>query len=335
MKKVPYSYVVLTLQMVIITFFVIILSSVTLTADSQSFLNNKMFTGYVQGLNIKNNDLDLSAFSDSAGSNTVVYKYLSEENQIKRAVYCSSDVLGLGEYIENGRFFTKEDCTSEQPLAVIGNDVLSDTIEENGEMYYGHNETLYKVIGVFKRTDSDLDCAVYLNLSYVLGISGSAGTYYIDSTESENSMQTANDISEHTDSSAFEYEQPQNDMNISHKMKFALAVVAAFCNLLMTAHYFILKQKYKIAVKKLCGYTNKSMMLKYVRNISVITILAYMIGSGLAVLLTRITISFSESQFSISSFVAAFVIAAVTAVVVTCQLIANAAKVNISSVLKG
>ncbi|MBQ8012435.1 MAG: hypothetical protein IJ265_12855, partial [Oscillospiraceae bacterium] len=173
MKKVPYSYIVLTLQMVIITFFVIILSSVTLTADSQSFLNNKMFTSHVQGLNVKNNDLNLSVFADSVGSNAVVYKYLSEESQIKRAVYCSSDVLGFSEYIEIGRFFSKDDCSSELPLAVIGNDVLSDTIEENGEMYYGHNETLYRVIGVFKKTNSDLDRAVYLNLSYVLGPSGS------------------------------------------------------------------------------------------------------------------------------------------------------------------
>ncbi len=335
MKKVPYSYIVLTLQMVIITFFVIILSSVTLTADSQSFLNNKMFTSNVQGLSVKNNDLNLYTFADSVGSNAVVYKYLSEESQIKRAVYCSSDVLGFSEYIEIGRFFSKEDCRSELPLAVIGNNVLSDTIEENGEMYYGHNETLYRVIGVFKKTNSDLDRAVYLNLSYVLGTSGSAGTYYIDSEDLEHSVQTRDLAAKYTEGTVFEYEQPQNDMNVSHKIKFALAVIAAFCNLLMTAHYFILKQKYKIAVKKLCGYTNKSMMFKYVRNISMITILAYTIGSGLAVLLTRVTLSFSESQFSVSSFAAALIIVVMTAVIVTCQLIANSAKVNISSVLKG
>ncbi|MBQ8010869.1 MAG: ABC transporter permease, partial [Oscillospiraceae bacterium] len=158
---------------------------------------------------------------------------------------------------------------------------------------------------------------------------------YIDSTGFEHSVQTGNLAAEYTEGTIFEYEQPQNDMNVSHKIKFALAVAAAFCNLLMTAHYFILKQKYKIAVKKLCGYTNKSMMFKYVRNISMITILAYTIGSGLAVLLTRVTLSFSESQFSVSSFVAALVIVVMTAVIVTCQLIANSSKVNISSVLKG
>lgn len=323
------------LQMVIITFFVIILASVTLTAESQSFLNNKMFTSHVQGVNIKNDSLDSSDFLESIDNNTVIYKYISEESQIKRAVYCSSDILGFNDYIESGHFFSKDDFSSTLPLAVIGNDVLSDTIEENGEVYYGHNETLYKIIGVFKKTESDLDRAVYLNLTYVIQATGSAGTYYIDGTNSENTMQAVDRIVKHTDGTFFEYEQPKDDMNISHKIKFVLAIVAAFCNLIMTAHYFVLKQKYKIAVKKLCGYTNRHMVAKYVRDISIITIFSYIIGSGAAVFLTKITLSFGDSQFSISSFTAALIIVVITAVIVTCQLIINASKVDISGVLKG
>ena len=53
MKKIEYSYLVMALQMMIITFFIIILSSVTIIAESQSFLNNKMFTSYVKGINLK------------------------------------------------------------------------------------------------------------------------------------------------------------------------------------------------------------------------------------------------------------------------------------------
>ena len=308
MKKIEYSYLVMALQMMIITFFIIILSSVTIIAESQSFLNNKMFTSYVKGINLKDDTLDFSKITDYAGRNTVIYKYLSEENHIKRAIYCSSDIIGFDQYIENGRFFSNEDCNSNYPLAVIGHNVLSDIIEKNGEMYYGHNETLYKVIGVFRKTDSDLDSVVYINLSYIFEVSGSAGIYYIDSTNSENVTQTVNHFLEHINTVLFEYEQPKNDMNVSHKIKFLLAIITAFCNLVITAHYFILKQEYKIAVKKMCGYSNKDMVLKYIGNISLIAIISYALGCGLAIILTNITLSFSESKFAIDCFVVALII---------------------------
>ena len=110
MKKIEYSYLVMALQMMIITFFIIILSSVTIIAESQSFLNNKMFTSYVKGINLKDDTLDFSKITDYAGRNTVIYKYLSEENHIKRAIYCSSDIIGFDQYIENGRFFSNEEA---------------------------------------------------------------------------------------------------------------------------------------------------------------------------------------------------------------------------------
>ena len=55
----------------------------------------------------------------------------------------------------------------------------------------------------------------------------------------------------------------------------------------------------------------------------------------MAIILTNITLSFSESKFAIDCFVVALIIIVITAIIVIWQIIVTASRVNISDMLKG
>lgn len=323
--------------MTIITFFLIILSSFYLVTESSAFLDNNLYTQNVSGIKIDNagDEVSVDDLLKCVSNDSTLYQYLSEENQIKRGVYTTGTTIDFDDYIETGRFFIKDDFDSKKPYAVIGNNILKDVIEENGIKYYGYNGELFEVIGAFEKNNSDLDNVIYLNLTYLLETNGVNGVYFSDSNSAASVEKTISNLYDELGGTLIVYEQEKSDLAIGHKLKFILAIISAICNLFMTAHYFVLKQKYKMAVKKLCGFTNKLICKEYCKIVLMLVCISYIIGVLLAITLSHVTTAFATESVSRGSFILSAILLILTGGLVTIQIIRNAIRVDISSVLKG
>ena len=88
-----------------------------------------------------------------------------------------------------GRFFTEEECLSEVPLAVVGQNVYQSCYEENGHDYLDYMEKKYEVIGVAAISgESPIDSLVFVNLGSIPAEEQIKGIFYIDSASSAESV---------------------------------------------------------------------------------------------------------------------------------------------------
>ena len=88
-----------------------------------------------------------------------------------------------------GRFFTEEECLSEVPLAVVGQNVYQSCYEENGHDYLDYMEKKYEVIGVAAISgESPIDSLVFVNLGSIPAEEQIKGIFYIDNASSTESV---------------------------------------------------------------------------------------------------------------------------------------------------
>ena len=312
------------------------LSVFFITVSSAEYLENRMYSANVKGIHIQSADTPILEKIESLNSGYVITKTIDDELRIKRGYYSTSDLFGLSAFIETGRFFTNSDYKENSPVAVIGADIIADTVTENGKTYYGYSNTQYEVIGIFKQTNSDLDKAAYLNLTYLLDSEGSSGLYCIDGNSEDVSKAVNAFINDsRTKSSEIKIEQKNYDMNVGHKIKFYCAIIAALCNLIIISYYFVSRQSYKTAVKKLCGFTNKRLSVSYAVTLTCITIGGYLIGAGILYLVQKNVPGLQMAMLDPIHYIIVLICIVLSGGLITASIIKKVMKVDISSILKG
>ncbi len=125
MRKITYEYVILFIQMVVIGFFLIILSNYYFVSQAKDFLGNDMFSNNVMGVSISHAERSQQKTDYQIPYNTfegkyMIYKHISSDNHIKRGIYGTNDVFDFSAYIQQGRFFSKMDFQNDNPTAVFG-----------------------------------------------------------------------------------------------------------------------------------------------------------------------------------------------------------------------
>lgn len=341
MKKVSYEYSILLIQFIIITFFLLVLSNYYIQTTETNFLKNKMYSTNVLGLNFSevktDKNINTNSFTNLIGADCVLYKQIQSNKRIIRAVYLKNDVFDYSSFIKTGRFFTDEDFNSQEAVAVIGFSMEQEIVKKDGIEYIGLEDSLYRVIGIFEETSEDLDNTIYVNLNSYIGHDSMLGLYYIDSQTEKNVRQTAKNIEENLSDyysiSEVQYEQEKEDLNLLFKVIYVLAIITAICNLINSSYYFILRQRYTIAVKKLCGLTNKYMIINYCEKITCILTIGYLAGIFITLIIDKYTI-LKLNNLNLKHYLFVFLLLIIISMYIVIELIQNNKKVDISANLK-
>ncbi len=189
MKKLSYEYILYYVQITFIGVFVLVLLAYSLDMAEKDFLERKMYTENVAGIqlsseylkDVSDEEVNLQLSEIESSEDFMIYKRLSEDDdEIIRGGYGTGDIFDFTGYIEEGRFFESSDYENETLSAVIGADALVQTFVEDGVRYYGYNQQLYEVVGIFRQTGTVLDCTIYLNLTSLLKEVDHYGLYYVD-----------------------------------------------------------------------------------------------------------------------------------------------------------
>ena len=348
MRKISIEYILYFFQIVFIGVFFIILLSYNLNLSAQDFLSREMFSKNVKGIQLSNlglnseNSTELNLSSITSDNDFMLYKYISGDyDEIIRGIYGTADVFGFTNYISEGRFFDSGDYENKTPTAVIGSNMLSKTIEENGKYYFGYSQELFEVIGIFKQTESDLDNCVYLNLAHLIDKDSISGLYYADALN-ENTVSYVLSAVEEMIPQNFEYYlvdyESINEYGLDSMSNtlYTFAVLAALIHLLLTTVFFIVRNEYTVAVQKLCGMTKKSMFIKYGRNMLILICMSF-ITIALSIKLFTYFLSdfFSMEQLVYGHFIILGVVLFIMGSLITAFTVFLSEKVNISSTLKG
>ena len=285
MKKMSYEYILFYLQILFIALFVLVLLAYTLDMSEKDFFERRMYSENVQGIQLgdsaKDEDVAL-AIPNLDNTDFMIYRYLVDDMEIQRGVYGTSDIFKYSDYIAEGRFFSNEDYNEKSKTVVMGQNILSQTIEENGKRYYGYDQQLYEVIGVFKDTGTVLDDTIYFNLPSLLESEDNMGLYYVDAKDSESVQKVLSAMQKNAGSSystmlvAYESNADYIGLNRTSKALLVFAVFAALCNLFITVIFFVTHKKYKVAIQKLCGMTSKDLALLYGKDIMLIVLLSFL-----------------------------------------------------------
>lgn len=283
MKKTFKMYWLYIMQLTIIGIFVLVLVAYNLQVSEKSFFENRMYSENVMGIQIsdyRNSAKVKLDITDLPDADFMIYKFLSEElGESIRGVYGTKDVFGLTEYIQKGRFFKDDDYANKTTTAVIGNSILPMTIMENGKRYYLYNQEKFEVIGIFKETGTELDEITYLNLTSLLLEPDNKGLYYIDAKDKE-IIQNVLDHLKMNAQGKYETMDVAYESTITYELGkgnntlMIFSVLASIFCLFITTIFFVIHQRYTVAIKKLCGMTKKNIIFEYGRNMAATVLLS-------------------------------------------------------------
>lgn len=346
MRKIPGVYILYALQIFLIGIFILVLLAYNLQVTEKSFLENRMYSENVTGIQLSDHQFpeDVDLTMPKINADFMLYKYLTEgSDETVRGVYGTSDVFGLSDYITTGgRFFETEDYENKTHAAVVGQKILPITFEENGKRYYAYNQQMYEVIGVFQDTGSDLDHTVYLNLTRLLEEESNIGLYYVDAKDGKtvNAVLTEmkSNASDKYSTMDIAYESAVSyEMGRAFNTLLIFAVLAAVFCLLITTTFFVIRQKFTVAIQKLCGMTWKNLLCAYGKKmILVIATFFSLIVAAMLILSGNLNNSvFQIKTLAYHHYVITGMFLLVLGSAATCYIVKLADNIDISDTLKG
>lgn len=346
MKKLK-IYMLYLLQLFIIGIFILVLLGDKIQVGKKNYFENEMFTKYVKGLQMSSQQLNETVdFSIPILSDKkyMVYRYISNSEKASvRGVFGTCDVFGFSDMLKDGRFFNGDDYNEKTMTAVVGTEIISDTVEHDGKRFYLFDNAEYEVIGVLDKQSNIADRAVFLNLTALdINISQTGGIYYVDAKEQGTVdaviAQLRSEIGDRFTVTSIEFE-PINSRELGRYFTtlFVFCNISAIMCLIITTIFLIAGQRYSIAVRKLCGMTKRDLFVHYGKAMAGITITAFLLILIAMQLLTNLMpISvFRDSGIDGGHYLIMGLILAVIGLCNTYYITRLSSAVDISSVLKG
>lgn len=349
MKRVSFEWILYYLQLTFVGIFVLVLCVYNMEVKQKDFLERGMYTENVQGIQLSSDYLasvngevvDFEIPHINSGD-FMLYKRLSEEyNEIVRGIYGTKDIFEYSGYIEEGRFFEESDYKNKAATAVIGSSMVDRVYMKNGKQYFGYNNQLFEVIGVFKETDSDLDFTVYLNLTNLIKNMNNYGLYYVDAQSSDIVESVLNimkiNAGEKYSTSRVVYEaKGMYGLSAMNNTLLICAILAALINLFISSVFFVADKRYSVAIRKLCGMTKKDLFLQYGKKILILLLISFIS----VYLIIHYFGGYMGFFFELNSLVCQHymvtaVLFVIIGIIVTRHIVKQADRIDISSTLKG
>lgn len=349
MKRVSFEWILYYLQITFVGIFVLVLGVYNMGVKQKDFLERGMYTDNVQGMQLSSDYLvsvcgetvDFSIPQINSGD-FMIYKRLSEEyNEIVRGIYGTKDIFEYSSYIKLGKFFDESDYKDKSATAVIGSSMLDKIYTENGKQYFGYDNQLFEVIGIFKETNSDLDYTVYLNLTSLIENMDNYGLYYVDAKTSEivenvmQSMETNAGKKYSISRVSYEAKTVYGLSAMNNTLLFC-AIFAAMINLLISSAFFVADKRYTVAIQKMCGMVRKDLLIQYGKNILILLLIS-LISVYLIVYYFSgyMGFFFELNSLGWQHYAITAVFLVLIGIVVTRYIVKQAESVDICSTLKG
>ncbi len=216
---------------------------------------------------------DLLKYCTAQDTALILYRNYPVSNG--KAVLLCGDTAFKPELAE-GRNFSPEDFEQQAPVALISEEVRDRCRDSDGELYFVHENSEYRVIGIFKRQTSrgyttwgDKSGALYfvnmeaatgfnldtpLNGSYSLDAKGKSMDLFAELAHYAGQINPQIDIKAYTNKSS----TSQNIMESLRKtlvviMAFVLTAVLVLLNVFSTTYYWIEGRYKELAVRMLSG----------------------------------------------------------------------------------
>ena len=291
-------YFLYLVQLVMIGIFALVLLGYSIKTGERDYFENEMFSKNVRGLQMSdprlNEEVNFTP-PQIVGERYMIWRYLSYgESEIVRGIFGTDDIFGFSSLIGQGRFFTTQDYTGRTRTAVLGDTSAANTVEHGGKKYYVYNNTEYEVIGTFAKQNNTADRAVFLNLNALdAEIDQTAGIYYVDAADSATAGKVIDRIRADVNG-AFTINDVEFEPHVSivlGKMQYTLlffSSISVLLCLVITGIFLVTGQRYKIAVRKLCGMTKKDFLLLYGKLNLVVGAAAYILIFAAAYLLSHV-----------------------------------------------
>ena len=189
--------------------------------------------------------------------------------------------------ILSGRFFTEEECLSDNSLALIGKDYESMTFNLNGKMYIELLNREYEVIGVIGlSSDSSMDNIIFVNIGSLTPKEQLNGIYYIDGNNSIDSIFEKMicksydlfgcDLKQRKAPTAFvDVASGGIYMKSYLRVIFMMLIGISFVNVFLQS---IKRKKYEIAVMKVQGIHCQKIFVSTTKNYVMAFFLGFTIG---------------------------------------------------------
>lgn len=220
-----------------------------------------------------------------------------------------------------GRFINRDDIEKHKKVIVIGKALVDKCTREGNNLYFIHENQPYEVIGIMgsKNKESGLDSQYYFNFSSLVNDEINFtldGTYFLDA--GENTRMLYNRIEKKVkliDPSAQMETEIENkkavplyrvimDEKESFKIIIAVVIVLAL-NTINTTRNWLESRKTELAVRKMVGINNKSLILRVIVQYEIVITVSFFIGFILysSIIATKL-ISFLDGQvYFISSII--------------------------------
>ena len=347
MKKITFEYVLMYMEFTFIGVFLLIMLCYHFNLKSQTFFSRNLFTENAACIQVTGKvseddivDLQIERWEDY--NRVCIYKRIvEEENEIIRGIYDADQVIDYTPYVKQGKFFSDQDFINRERVAVVGSDIENQLIERDGRRYYGYNQELYEVIGIFQKNDTVLDKTIFLNLTYLLEKENNSGVYYLDAknkNDVEESIQTLyRDTQSQCSMDRINYEfDTSYGLDSESDTLFGCSILASVLQLFLITIFFINRQNYQIAVKRFVGMNKWELFSEYSRKIMIVLIFSLFTIAGCMILVKCFLQQFiSLEQITVYHVLALVVIQMTIAFFITIELVRLSDKIHISEALKG
>lgn len=284
MRKLKFTEICILIIIAIISFIVNLFSGYYIKIEDNKMIYNKFYTSNAQGISVNSENeesiINIIEEISSLNNDFILYRTLSnsgQENDI-RGIYYKGDIHIPK--MKDGHFITENYFNNK--VAVIGKDLEDEIIESEGKKYIECYGEEFEVVGIMGESKpSDLDNMIFINLSDAIRIMGSNGMYVVDSKIKDNIDKFTTDFYNKNPKEIEKIDLNSgkvSGLGFNLSLIYLLTTISLITSLILILYYYIENEKRKIAIKKLCGFTNKALAKELIKKQFILVFIGFIIG---------------------------------------------------------
>lgn len=297
---------------------------------------------------------------------TKILKNMQSENNIiltheaSRIIIPGASQLGIyfngiyknGYNLLEGRFFTKEDFKNNKKLVIIGKKLLDNVEYKNGLKYISRGKDEFLVIGVIgkKNIDTQYDSKILYNLN--IDFSEDNKEYLFQRWNLDSLIKNKDSLKNIIDKVNYNYKK--NIINTIYEnnnvspltsaiqnsqfllVNFFLVIICIILSLIQATIYWTDKIKLEIGIRKMCGASNRNIIIHILERYLVVSLTSLVISSVVQKLLLMTNMfKIQNDVFNIFKIASVVIFILIIGSIVICTSIINTNKVEISNLVKG
>lgn len=287
-KKIPKGTLMLFISFAAITFCCVIMIGALRTNAENDYFIRRLYSDNTRRFQIIDSGDNIfwqSFLTQNTETNFILYCLIKDGETDTRSVYYKGnpDLPPM----QSGRFFSEEDCLSENRTVVLGKNHKGNTQTVNGVLYFLYNGRGYEVIGIMgTERPSRINDIVLLNFSSGIDIETTSAAYAVDGPEPAVLERFVQKVS-----SSFKYPAYVSVSGAYHPTGiglffgrqmsttfYILILVSFLLSTVIVAFQWIGYRRRAMSIKRMLGYTNMQIAKDTVKSYVKIALYGFATG---------------------------------------------------------